>query len=141
MSNYAAAAKLNDDVRPGRRALLEARGRVHDNHLRGLVAAILVPVRLLRSVTNRITSIQQIFGIADDEFNLPLHDIGNFLAFMSNQTATAPAWRDVVNTALKQPGFIVGNEALECQPRPVAQRIDLDDRPLAGARQQAARFG
>ena len=45
--------------------------------------------------------------VPDDELDLPLEDIGNFLAFMRDEATAAAARRDVVDAALEKVGPMV----------------------------------
>src|ERR1700760_2765500 len=111
----------------------EARRRVDDDQLGVAVAAVPIAVRLLGSITDGIAGLEQEALVADEELDLPLEDVGDFLALVSDKAAAAAARRDVVDAALEQVGLMIGDQPLERETRTVAQRGGLHDGTLAAA--------
>ena len=119
----------------------EARRRVDDDQLCVAVAAVPVSVRLLGSITDRIAGLQQEVLVTDEKFDLPLENIGNFLAFMRDEAATAAARRDIMDAALEKVRLMVGDQPLECQSRAVAKRVGMHNGAFTVAGYQAIRLG
>src|ERR1700761_1582173 len=106
--------------------------RVDDDQLGVRAAAIVIAVRLLGAIADRIAGLQHEAAVADHELDLPFENVGNFLALVRDKAAAAAARRDVVNAPLEQMGLVIGDQTLERQPGAVAQGVGVDDRALAG---------
>src|ERR1700761_648928 len=118
----------------------EARRRVDDDELGMVVAVVPVSVRLLGSIADRIAGFQQEALVADHKFDLALEDIGDFLAFMRNETTAAAARGYIVDAALEKMGLVIGDQPFERQSGAITQRVRVDDRAFTAARNQAIRL-